>query len=58
MGPRVTEIFYRAVAQAVLFFGSKTWLLLVEMERRIEGKHMGFLRQITGKRARRILDGT
>ena len=31
---------------------------LEEMERKVEGTHMGFLRQITGKRARSISDRT
>ena len=46
---RVSEIFYRAVAQAVLLFRSETWVILEKMERKVEGTHMGFLRQITGK---------
>ena len=29
--PRVSEMFYRAEAQAVLIFGSETWLLLAAM---------------------------
>ena len=28
------------------------------MEKNVEGSHMGFLRQIMGKRARRIVDRT
>ena len=49
--PRVAAIFYRLVAHAVLLFGSETWVISVEMERKAKGTHMGFLRQITGERA-------
>ena len=56
--PKVSENFYRAVAQAVLLFGSKTWLLLAEMERKVEGTHACFILHITGTRARRLADGT
>ena len=56
--PRVSEFFYKAVAQAVLMYGSETWVLLVAMEKKVEGSHTGFLRQIMGRQAGRILDGT
>ena len=29
--PRVSAIFYRAVVQEILLYGSETWLLLAEM---------------------------
>ena len=29
--PRVVAMFYRAVVQAVLLYGSETWVLLAEM---------------------------
>ena len=29
--PRVVAIFYREVVQAVLLYGSETWVLLAEM---------------------------
>ena len=35
-------------------FGDKTWVLLVEMERKVESTRTCFLRQITGKRARML----
>ena len=54
---RVVEIFYREVVQAILLYGSETWVLLAEMENQVEGAYTGFLRQISGKRARRIVDG-
>ena len=48
---RVTEMFYRVVAQTVLIFGLETWVILAVMERTAEGIHTEFLRHITGKRA-------
>ena len=54
---RVLEMFYRAVAQAVLLFGLYTWVLLEVMERKLERTHTGFLRQITGKRSERKEEG-
>ena len=56
--PRVAEMFYRAVDQAILLYGSETWVISAAMERKVEGTHIGLLRQITGKRARRLGDGT
>ena len=55
--PRVAEIFYRAVVQAILMYGLETWVLLAEMEKKVEGAQTGFLRQITGKQVWRIVDG-
>ena len=49
--PRVSEMLYRALAQAVLIFGCDTWVLSAAMDRKVEGTHTGFLRQITGKQA-------
>ena len=31
VGPRVSEMFYRSVTQAILLYGSETWVLLVAM---------------------------
>ena len=56
--PKVVEMFYKSVIQAVILFGSETWVLLAEMERKVEGTHTGFLRHITGKRARCSTDST
>ena len=52
------EILYRAVVQAIIFYGLETWVLLALMENRVEGTHTEFLRLITGKKARRLGDGT
>ena len=56
--PRVSVMFYRAVVQAVLILEAETWVLLEAMSRKLEGLHVGFLRQITGQRAVRWKDGT
>ena len=51
-------MFYRVVVQEILLHGLETWVLLAEMERKVEGAHTDFLRQITGKQVRRLGDGT
>ena len=56
--PRVAEMFYREVAQAILLYGSEMWVLLAKMDKKVEGEHMGFLRNIVVKQARRIVYGT
>ena len=48
--PAVSEIFHRAVVQAVLLFGAETWVLLAPMAHRLEGAHVGFLWHVTRKR--------
>ena len=50
-------MFYMAVTQAVLLFGSETRVILAVMERVVEGAHTGFLRKITGDRARKKTEG-
>ena len=47
--PRVAEMFYRAVAQALLLLGSETWVVLAVMKINMEGTPTVFLRKITGK---------
>ena len=42
--PAVSEKFYCAVIQAVLFFGTDMWVLSVPMDKRPEGVYVGFLR--------------
>ena len=56
--PKVAEMFYRAVTQAVLLFGLNTWVILATMERILEEAEMGFLIKITVKRARWNTDRT
>ena len=47
-----------AVVQAVLLFGAKTCVLSAAMLNNLEGVHVGFLRHVTGMKARRIGDDT
>ena len=47
----VSALSYLAVIQMVLLFGSESWALSDAMMRAVEGIHVGFLCQITGKRA-------
>ena len=54
----MSEGFYRAVVQAILLYGSETWVLSASMEKRTEGTHTEFLRMITGKRVKQLGDGT
>ena len=56
--PQVSAMFYRALVQTVLLFGAETWVLSEAVSRKLEGVHVGFLRQITGQRAVRQEDGT
>ena len=42
--PKVAAMFYRAVFQVILLYGSDMWFLLASMERKTEGMHTGFLR--------------
>ena len=56
--PKVSEMLYRAVVQVLLLFGDETWVLLVAMERKVEGTYTGFLLKIMGKRMQRLPDRT
>ena len=56
--PIISEKFYRTVVQAVLLFGSETWVLTAAMMQNIKDLHVGFLWQVAGKKARRIGDET
>ena len=54
----ISAKFYWEVAQTVLLFGAKTWVLLAERLNNIEGVHVGFLRQVTGMKSQRLGDDT
>ena len=54
--PIVSAKFYHAVVQAVLLFGSETWVLTAAMIQKLEGFHVSFLRQVTGMKGRRLRD--
>ena len=49
--PILPAKFYRVVVQAVLLFGSETWVLTAAMLEKLEGFHVSFLRQVTGMKA-------
>ena len=50
--------FYRVVVQAIILYGSETWVLLASMANRIEGMHTEFLKIIMAKRVKQLEDGT
>ena len=54
----VSALFYRAVIQEVLLFGSCYWALSDVTIRVVEGIHVEFLMNSTGKRALHQGDGT
>ena len=56
--PKVVEMIYRAVTQAVLLFRSYNWFLSEGMESVVEWIHIGFLIDITGQQAWRKVDKT
>ena len=47
--PKVSRAFYIAVTQAVLLFGSETWLLTEKMEKALDSFQSRVARKITGK---------
>ena len=56
--PHMSTMFRLVVVQTVVLFGEEPWVLSEAMSRKLEGVHVGFLRQITGKGAVRGKDGT
>ena len=56
--PKVSGNFYKAVAQAVLLFGTETWVLTQRMERALESFQSRVARRITGKKPRRRAYGS
>ena len=54
----MSEMFYEAVLQAVLLFGEESWVLSEAMTKTLEGFHMVFIRQVTGKKAKINWDRT
>ena len=50
--PLVSEMFYRAVVQVVLFFGAEIWVLSAGMSKKMEEVHVGFLIQVAVKTAK------
>ena len=50
-------MFYRAVIQEILLFGSDSWAISDTVMKAVEVIHVDFLYQITGKRVRCKSDG-
>ena len=51
--PKVSGIFYKAVAQSLLLFGAETWVLIPSMERALDSFQNRVARRITEKQPRR-----
>ena len=51
--PKVAAMVYWVVTQAVILFGSDTWVLLAKMDITVEGTHTRFLIKITRNQERR-----
>ena len=51
--PKVSRIFYKAVAQSVLLFGAETWVLTPRMEQALDSFQNRVARRITGNQPRR-----
>ena len=47
--PKVSRTFYIAVTQAVLLFGSKTWVLTARMEKALENFQPRVAQKLTGR---------
>ena len=47
--PRVSGMFYKAIVQTVLLYGSETWVLTSSMLKVLEGFHNRVARRIAGK---------
>ena len=50
--------FYIALTQAVLLFGSETWVLTAKMEKALDTFQARVARKLTGRKPRRGIDGT
>ncbi len=56
--PKVCGVFYKAVVQAVLLFGSETWKLSPLTLKSLEGFHIGAAGCMTGMQPAKNPDGT
>ena len=54
--PKVSQEFYIAVTQAVLLFGSETWVLTPQMEKALDSFQSRVARKITGRQSRQRKD--
>lgn len=50
--PRISGMFYKAVVQSVLLYGSESWNLSSSMLKLLEGFHHQVARRLSGRRAR------
>ena len=50
--PKVSRTFYIAVTQAVLTFGSETWVLTARMDKALDSFQSRVARRITGRQPR------
>lgn len=55
--PRVSAMFYKAIVQSVLLYGSETWVINPSMLRVLEGFHHRVARRLTGRTARYVHQG-
>ena len=55
--PKVSRKFYISVTQAVLLFGSETWVLMRRMEKALDSFQSRVAQKITGRQPRRRKGG-
>ena len=56
--PNLSRAFYIAATQAVLLFGSETWVLTAWMEKALDSFQSRVARKITGRQPRQRKDGS
>ena len=56
--PKAMASIYKAVVQAVLLYGSESWVLSLKMEKKLDSFHHRCARYITGQHIRQNLDGS
>ena len=52
--PKVSAMFYKAIVQSVLLYGSETWTITERMRLTLQGFHHRVARRLTGKMPRLI----
>ena len=55
--PKVSELFFKAVVQAVLILGAETWVLTPRVERALSSFQQRVARWLTGRQMRRRGEG-
>ena len=50
----VAASFYRTVVQSVLILGEETWVWTEKILQKMEGLHVGFLKQVAGISVRKM----